>query len=112
MDKYLEAEKELAIALGYTNFQRFESSGMPVSGHIAGVVTPLKQWTRDSAAAFELSVEHVLTVRVFINCVVIETHYDEETYVEERTLFKHFEDKFSAVRYAIVKAVIAKLKGK
>lgn len=111
MNIYLEAEKELAIALGYNNFQRFESNGMPVSGSVDGVVTPLKQWTRSSAAAFELAVEHVLTIRVFINCVVIETHYDEENYTEARTLFKHFEDRFSAVRYAVVQAVIAKLKG-
>jgi hypothetical protein len=100
---YLEAEKELAIALGYTNFQRWEANGMPVSGHIDGFVTPLKQWTRDSAAAFDLMVEYEINVSL----------HHKFVWADEICVAKSFcdFDEAQTMRYAIVKAVIAKLKG-
>lgn len=109
MNKYLEAEKELAIALGYTNFQRWESNGMPVSGHIDGVVTPLKQWARDGAA-FDLMVEHNVHL-TFAGDFGVSTYIDGDV---EGKLFDYtdYQSKQDCVRYAIVQAVIAKLKGK
>ena len=104
MNIYLEAEKELAIALGYTNFQRFESNGMPVSGSVDGVVTHLKQWTRDSAAAFDLMVEYGIDITLQYKFV-----WADEIYIAKS--FCDF-DTAQTLRYAIVKAVIAKLKGK
>lgn len=111
MDKYLEAEKRLAELLqpdcavsykdaGYFQWNR-KHKPMP---NFVGFVP---QWCRDNAAAFALMVEYGLTVHTEDDATVC-VHWPEGVaglgfdYCDHPT-------KDTAVRYAIVHAVIAKL---
>lgn len=108
MDKYIEAEKKLAELLGWSkvkiggavdgsNVPNMWLSGVP-SGGTERVLIPL--WTRDNAAAFALMVEHF--------CYPNEHEFGIECNGITADVSNH-PTKESAVRYAIVMAVIAKL---
>lgn len=109
MDKYLEAEKRLAELLGwvYVPPQALEDYVWLHQPSNEWVDPP--PWCRDDAAAFKLMVEHGAQP----------SFYDDETMVDFRSAkspVRHearadHPDRETAVRYAIVQAVIAKLEG-
>lgn len=114
MDKYIEFEKRLAELLGYSSGLRIkvlvtdEEVG-PL--YCDGKVLPM--WCRDDAAAFRLLVEY----KVEINPDDISTKYHSVKYTvyagddlaEGLVAYADHPDEATAVRYAIVMAVIAKL---
>lgn len=105
MNKYQEAEKELAELLGWTNI--LIVTGIPPDGSL--VHKQLPQWCSDDAEAFKLMVEY----NCYPDCndagvvVVGRTEDDCDVF----TLIEGHTDKPTAIRYCIVQAVIAKLKG-
>lgn len=71
---------------------------------------PLARWTQDDAEAFRLAVEHNIQVCVYSDLVI--TEYMSNDYpTGDRYQYHSFPDKSSAVRFAIVQAVVNKLKG-
>lgn len=123
MNIYLEAEKELAELLGYLDVDTnrytacnwIKTGGNTLTGeHPNGCGRVLiARWCSDSAAAFELMVEHGLAVYVDnheqgCQCVEVEEYTNHSRILVN---FSDHVDKTTTTRYAIVKAVIAKLKG-
>lgn len=114
MDKYLEAEKRLASLLGYTDINVV---GISIFGfhkeRTAGLHWPsterfyIPHWCRDNAAAFVLMVQH--------ECYPTEDkHHDGVSVADDDTwgnfqFWQEHPDKETAVRFAIVQSVIAKL---
>ena len=107
MDKYLQAEKELAELLGWKDVGTGVLEGLsgrppkPTGGKFWHKVP---NWTGDNAAAFTLMVEQRLLVSV--DDVEIEANFGGSTFIR----IADHPDKEAAVRYAIVQAVIAKLR--
>jgi hypothetical protein len=113
MDKYIEAEKRLAELKGFFDIEESKLYGyqqifMGRWGTEEKHKQHIPRWTRDDAAAFRLSVEHEVNI----------TYYKDEVMVDLRgscssdfahELWADHPDKATAVRYAIVQAVIAKL---
>lgn len=112
MDKYLEAEKELAEAQGWKDLREVPMyspckwlEGTRPDGTKG---YPFPDYGRDDALAFRLMVdhgaepylmgEHSVRVAIFGSHVISVEDYADHP------------DKATAVRYAIVMAVIAKLK--
>lgn len=116
MDKYLEAEKRLAELLGW----RYKAPKR--IGVFSGWLDPNDaahshppQWCRDWTACGPLIVEYNLSPE-FDNkhgCVSIEYHEraynDYHGYYRVHEHYANHPTKDTAVRYAIVQAVIAKL---
>lgn len=104
MGKYLEAEKILASLLGWTFIpDRFDTER---EINADGEWQAHPRWTRNSAAAYALMVEH--------GCYPWEsTQEPMEGWIcvggNGYAKIGDHPDKDTAVRYAIVKAVIAKL---
>lgn len=102
--KSFELDKELAGLLGYTNIR--QSKLFPekfVGRYSSGDKGHIPRWTQDDAEAFRLAVEHDVlpsTNGKNISAPGVSTLYATD-----------FPDKQSAARYAIVQAVINKLKG-
>lgn len=117
MDKYLEAEKRLAELLGWKKEYRGEyqfqvkmAIDLKGSEH-----ADYPQWCRDWTACGPLMVEYNLSPE-FDNkhgCVSIEYHEraynDYHGYYRVHEHYANHPTKDTAVRYAIVHAVIAKL---
>lgn len=109
-EKCLALDKQLAELLGWHRIVQTNPCGNAVkySGDniLRGIVHhPIPRWTQDDAEALRLVVEHQClpcqwddeSIACGINCAVLDEN--------------HFPDKLSCVRYAIVQAVINKLKG-
>lgn len=134
MNKYLEAEKRLAELLGVVvYFDALKDEEYPNGVWAAGIpeadtyygetqeqamlnwLENTARWTRDNAAAFALMVEHgcwpyindILTDRVHVSVPSVR---DDGPVCSE--LVRDHPDKETAVRFAIVMAVIAKLESK
>lgn len=111
MDKYILAEKELAELLGYSRltYPHFSIdqcwAGFPYGKYKDEEYIP--RWARDDAEAFRLTVEHNVCPQEFKGCIWIGN--GDDTCFQCEPLENH-PDKLTAVRYAIVQAVIAKLK--
>lgn len=119
MNKYLEAEKELAELLGWEHVIYHACYGL--EGYRQDYVKEkIPQWCKDSTAAFELLVKYEINVQYFKE----DPSYEDSTYCVASVL-DEFQDvifdidedwatsyKLTAVRFAIVKAVIMKLKRK
>lgn len=107
MDKYIEAEKRLAELLGGTEL-RYGSMGW-WEGKIDGELVDFADWCRDDAAAFRLMVEHEICLEWDSNRVFA-LHIDScVVWVRVKSAYADHPDKETAVRYAIVQAVIKKL---
>ncbi len=118
MNKYQEAEKELAELLGWTNIEtgyKFCTvyvhcllGDNPNHKYFKGI----PRWCSDDAEAFKLMVEH----DCYPDCNdddVMASHsrcMSADLFTPAYTLISEHPDKFTAFRYAIVQAVIAKLK--
>lgn len=110
LDKYLEAEKRLAELFGWhgiwlaqngTTFIGRKEDGN--SKFLPGGQDTLPQWCRDDAAAFRLMVEHEIRPYYWhIRGTVSVENLDIEI------AYADHPDKDTAVRYAIVQAVIKK----
>lgn len=117
MDKYMEAEKELAELLGWKELRKpsmhnknwlgISPDDNPNSEFGYSPYVPL--WCSDSAAAFDLMVEQELKAEVWKGCAWI-GNSDEPEFQCEEIHDDHGGSAQMAMRYAIVKAVIAKLK--
>lgn len=109
MDKYIEADIELAKLLGYTfrdfqldeNYQWYDRQANPCN---------LPRWTLDDNECFRLEVANhvVISDEGYTMCcaAIGEKAFWYASYKE------HNYDRRLTERYAIVQAVIAKLKGK
>lgn len=107
-DDYLKAEKELAELCGWGGLR----IAVPAFGTTRGIcfISPnsgnlleadIPPWTRDDESAFRLMIVHHLSVTLFA----------EEVYANNvRVNYLDHPDHATATRYAIVMAVIAKLK--
>lgn len=108
MNKYLKAERELALLLGWTALQDANGAlvGTPPQGYPecrGQAMVP--SWARDNGAAFGLMVNHGIEVRNdFDGYWVMGNGF---SYSES---FSDHESKEHCLRYAIVQAVIEKLK--
>lgn len=104
MDKYLQADKELATLLGFKNITAVGEIALSGTKEVKrNLFYPMsiQRWCHDNAAAFDLMVDHDISidlaftgVRAGLPTISYSDHPDRNT----------------AVRYAIVQAVIAKLK--
>lgn len=120
MDIYLEADKKLAELLGWTNITHYAIApnallGTPSSeDSLTGVAEgtmKIPRWTQDNEEAFRLMVEHKISINQYSTHV--QPTFDvvngvsgiEDCYCYHRW----HTDKITAIRYAIVQAVIAKL---
>lgn len=118
MNIYLQAEKELAELLGWTNIVHGDSH-CKFGGYLSGrefqnddFQTRLPQWTQDDAYAFALMVEHELDISFYMFGVnAVDSNYPDK-YVGAEKVADHSNDWKQATRYAIVQATIHKLKGK
>lgn len=113
MDRYLKTEKRLAELLGYHQIFRLKVDGVEVGGLHYNKSTfkgheKVPRWTGDNDAAFRLMLEHglVLNLKSQLDFVVAEAGVA----IVESTI--NHPDKATAVRFAIVQAVIAKLESK
>lgn len=112
-NKYLEAEKRLAERLGYIDVK--ESKAMTAQGALCGWKQGreyLPRWCRDWAACGPLIGEHELEIDCLFPKGYISVTYKlpgNEEYGEVFEELGRHPDKDTAVRYAIVMAVIAKL---
>lgn len=111
MDKYLEAEKRLAELIGWSQveFDTFRAgalTGMLPDKSSFGEIVP--QWTRDWNACGPLMVEHGLYPEVYTDAG-LEFVWIKRSFCKVNVPVSEHPDKDTAVRYAIVQAVIAKL---
>lgn len=110
--KALELDRELAGLLGWHRFYYNISNvlyGDKPNQSIVGGVVP--RWSQDDGEAFRLAVEQSFDIISYKQAVKV--MYDDgfkQTFESEQ-YYKDFPDKLSAVRYAIVQAVVNKLKG-
>ncbi len=115
MNKYIEADKDLAELLGWTEIEVIHSDSLDID-YLQGIdpagrkYQEVWHWTRNNAAAFELMCEYGIDVEHY-SCFVKATNYWFEGEYEVEDYDNH-ESKQAAARFAIVQAVIAKLKGK
>ena len=106
--KCIDLDKQLGELLGWSEVSIFNST-KEVCGVFNGFYSVRNRWTQDDAEAFGLMVEHEIdldynTVGVkATNSDNIKEYYDAD--------FLNFDSKSDAVRFAIVQAVINKLKG-
>lgn len=116
MDKYLQAEKELAELFGWTGIRKHcelhTLIGQPPKKKLQYLVD-VPKWTKDDGEAFRLAVEHNITPNSQIHptyvTVMCWQHFPNlEIHIAERVA--DHPNKLTAVRYAIVQSVIAKLK--
>lgn len=112
MNKYLEAEKRLAELKGHANtaflgLHQVQCALTPSNE----IKKQLPRWCRDNAAAFALMVEHgCYPQENGTGSVAIWQEGQFKPYLAGTIISQH-PDKETAVRYAIVMAVIAKLEG-
>lgn len=109
-EKSLAADKELAELLGWTNLKEteFKSPHDYLGVSSKGLEEYITRWTQDDASSFQLMVEHDITVEVFHKQI-----WATDSYVNDVTdcfAVSYFPSKAAAVRFAIVQAVINKLK--
>lgn len=117
-DKYIEAEKRLAELLKYDDIIVGTGFGFGIptlyatepNGDLRG---SLPRWIRDNAAAFALMVKQKISIDISGDeWVATLTHYGMYGVRNNSELYSDHPDKETAVRYAIVMAVIAKLEAK
>lgn len=106
MDKYVEAEKRLAELLGWTHHAEENRVGPRWRSPSADWLTRRPRWTRDNATAFALMVEHGIRVSPASDFVTAKHDIDGDFLVVE---YSDHPDRETAVRYAVVQAVIARL---
>lgn len=119
--KALELDKELAELLGWHRIMTVnctdDMSYYDPRGFLIGdnpseckVRAILPRWTQDNHSAFGLIVEYDICVHYdYDNCVT--TRWDRNLNCDMEFEYVNFPDKLSAVQYAIVQAVVNKLKG-
>jgi len=114
MDKYLALEKRLAELLGYRDIFRLKVDGVEHGGlhynkstFTGGEKVP--RWTRDWSACGPLMAEHGLATQVQNELHTAQVSTVDGPIVLRIERFADHPDKDTAVRYAIVQAVIAKL---
>lgn len=107
MDKYLEAEKRLAELLGWEDHTALNGVWRtPRFNYVPSYEVP--QWCRKWNACGPLMVEHVYRMQIITD--VLDPQVTINMHVES---INDHPDKDTAVRFAIVQAVITKLeKGK
>lgn len=115
MDKYEIADLELAKLLGWVHIITNKHSRILVGCKRDDLRDfPIPLWTQDNGECFRLTVEHSLSVYIDdhpegCSCVEVEWYFPSRgQYVAN---LQDFQDKLAATRYAIVQAVIRKLKG-
>lgn len=114
-DKFLEADKELAELLGYTNVRQTKFYKERLSGvmSVDEGRDSFARWTQDDASAFRLAVQYECFPKMYALSIVVEKlQYSTREIQEYYSVaeLEDFPDKLSAVRFAIVQAVINKLK--
>jgi len=119
IDQYIEAEILLADLLGYkwipgtskhrtgATWEEWEWIG-PV-GYVHPKTSSLTQPCRNNGDAFELMTEHKCELVYMADCILIATNCGPAA---EGTNYDEHPDIMAASRFAIVKAVIAKLESK
>lgn len=112
-DKYIEAEKRLAALRGFFDIEEAKLHGylQMFVGRWGAYETRrqhIPRWTRDNAEAFALMVEHGVQL-TFNLWMVAASACDGSMTHSTLAAFTDHPDKETAVRYAIVMAVIAKL---
>jgi hypothetical protein len=116
MDKYLEADIALAEALGYTDVTQSQFYYHSIRGKKNGEGTLIQRATLDDAEAFRLMVEYCVFPEshiglIFVRDIEGSTEEEAKYWCDVFSMSNH-PDKLTAVRFAIVQAVIAKLKAK
>ncbi len=114
MDKYLEAEKELAELLGWVNVRNYLNfSESPLIGLAKGHygTTDVPCWCRDDAQAFRLMVEYDCHSDELFSGAMSSGYWDNDgNHNVHNEIISDHPDKLTATRYAIVQAVIQKLR--
>ena len=99
----LQLDKELAELLGWTNVADSCKYGKPPN-QTEYSSCPIQRWTQNDAEAFRLMVEYNVELEMF-DAFVSDFRTGPNYYYAE------FPNKQSTVRFAIVQAVVNKLKG-
>jgi hypothetical protein len=115
MNIYQEAEKTLAELLGWTDsgYKSRETTYVTLYNVPNQMVMKPAVWTRDDAGAFKLIVEHGITVNYNIHPDFVIVRWFIGGLKKNKVIIKlehHNNDKHLATRYAIVLAVIEKLR--
>ncbi len=103
----IELDRELATLLGWT-IRNGHLCGLPPNYTGTLWSMPVPRWTQSDADAFRLAVEHDVFPELWIGQVWIGNGDDKHFVCEDPV---NFSDKITAFRFAIVQAVINKLKG-
>lgn len=110
-EKCLALDKQLAELLGWvaTPYHDRDDPSKPMYKVPGTLVYQNPRWTQDDAEAFRLAVEHEMdTEWYYSGCSATDSNATEAIY--KTHLFRDFPGKVAAMRYAIVQAVINKLK--
>lgn len=108
MNKYEQADRELAELLGYTRIDKLDNGQficfLPGCLHSNAF---MPRWTQDDGECFLLMVEYEIPVDNWRGSCWVGSGDDSFFQVEQ---YNNHKDKATATRYAIVQAVISKLK--
>lgn len=111
MNKYLQAEKELAELLGWRDIENH--NGVLTGSNRGRPITYIPQWCHDSALVFELMCEHDVAAKPGPHPDIVYAHihrpFPKQPVQEVEKIAAH-PDKIMAMKYVIVKTIIAKLK--
>jgi hypothetical protein len=106
---YLEAERQLAELLSWRDI-RLNKLENGWEGYLVNnqVLSRVPSWTKDDAAAFALMLRYRISLDITEH-IVFASATDQEKVIINYSIHP---DESTAVRYAIVSAVIKKLEGK
>jgi hypothetical protein len=106
---YLEAERQLAELLGWKDIRlnKLENGweGYLISNQI---ISQVPTWTKDDSAAFSLMLRHRVSLEITEHIVFASTTDQEKVIIN----YSIHSDEATAVRYAIISAVIRKIESK
>lgn len=105
---YIEAERQLAELLGWKDIHLNTLENSWQGFLINKSISKVPCWTKDDAAAFSLMIRYRVSLEVTEH-IVFASVTDQEKVI---TNYSMHNDEATAVRYAIVCAVIKKLESK
>jgi hypothetical protein len=110
-EKALQLDMQLATTIGYTDVKESKLYKHRIAGKLKGEHQTIARWTQGDGDAFRLAVEYSIEVMFPIPDEMQVNYTKDYKGCVLCFRYKNFPDKQSAVRFAIVQAVINKLKG-
>jgi hypothetical protein len=106
---YLESERQLAELLGWKNLQ-LNNLKNGWEGYLVNnqIISKVPAWSKDDAAAFSLMLRYRVSLELTEHIVFASTTDQEKVIIN----YSIHSDEATAVRYAIISAVIRKIESK